>query len=193
MTRGAERYSSHEGAATIQRFTPEARIRLKEAGYVLIPLTEQSIKTARDKGRVFSQTWHKKEPELEALRSRFSQVAVNPDRLFLRGSGAKSFEDQERMVQEFSKRLGIDGVEAVIGTMPDYVDLAFSYLEMTGELLFGGENRYEYTRTRTMADPYRLIDIGNHHPTEGLSIDRFGPKLISGPIHVACILVPTAK
>src|SRR5688500_8387281 len=86
----------------ILRFTPEARSALETAGYLIYGLTGESIKTLRDQGRPFWNKWHENESEFEAVISRLSEAAINPEALLLDKSNGKIFPNQQKMVADFS-------------------------------------------------------------------------------------------
>ncbi len=180
----------------IVRFAPEARKKLTEAGYAIHALTGRSIKTLQDAGKPFWSTWHKDYPELEAMRSRLSEVAVNPAQLFLPDSNGKTLAEQEEMVKKFSQGLAkkgkIDGVEAVIGEMPDYVELAFTHLEATGDRLFGQKYGYNYARTKTPTSESYVADVGRFHADGGLRVSYWLRGRGNGLVFAAPLVVPKA-
>ena len=164
-----------EALREIKRFTPEARQLLEERGFVIHELTGQSIKTLRDSGKSFWSTWHENNPKLEAMPSRSSEVAINPAQLLLPDSNRKTLEEQEQMVREFSKELTeettIKDIEAVIGEMPDYIDLAFAHFDATGVRLFGEDYGYNYARTKTPTVGSVVAFVGVFRVDDGLYVD----------------------
>lgn len=183
---------STEALPDIQRFTPEARHKLEAARYRIYTLTGQSIKTLRDAGKPFWSTEHQDLPELEAMASRLSEVAINPDQLFLPGSNGKTLEEQEEMVEKFSKSLKVDGTEAIIGQMPDYVELAFLHLDATGYRLFGEGYSYNYTRTVTPTSGSAVADVGGFSARDGLDVNYWGRDGSRDGLFVAPLVVPKA-
>lgn len=157
-----------------KRFSPEAREALEKLGYRISPLTGQSIKTLREAGKILKLTsiWRKDFPDFEALTSRLSEVAINSSQLFLPDSNNKTLAEQEKMVEEFSQKLSkkIEGVEAIIGEAPDYVELTFAHLEATGEYLFGKKYNYGCARTKTPTSRYRVAFVGSF---DGSSLSVF--------------------
>ncbi len=176
----------------LQRFTPEARIALVERGYRIYDSTGQSIKTLRDAGRPFWSTWHQDYPELEAAQSRYSEVAIDPENLFLPDSNRKNLKDQEDMVREFLKNLKVDGVEAIVGEMPDYVELAFNHLDATDGRLFGEAYGYNYTRTITPTSEVDVARVGGFDADNGLHVGQWGRVDGNGALFVAPLIVPKA-
>ncbi|OGK17836.1 hypothetical protein A3G67_02820 [Candidatus Roizmanbacteria bacterium RIFCSPLOWO2_12_FULL_40_12] len=180
-------------SSAVEMPSPELRAKLEQAGFTAIyPLTKQSIKTLRDEGKPFWSTWHNEYPELEALPSRGTWVAINPDQLFLPDSNRKTLKEQEQMVKKFSKDLKIDGVEAVIGEMPDYTELAFTHFDATGERLFGKNYSYNYARTKTPTSGSDVAVVGNFGADGGLVVS--GWYRVRGDDHVFAspLVVPKA-
>ena len=182
---------SGEALVEVKRFSLEAREVLEKEGYVVHTLTGQSIKSLRESGRKFWSTWHKDYPNLEALTSKRSEVAVNPKQLFLPKSNRKTLAEQEAMVEEFSKKLGrkIKGVKAIIGEAPDYAELAFLHFEATDERLFGQKYNYDYIRTETPLAGVNVASVG-HFGGSGLRVDSWGREHGSGSVWVAPLVVP---
>lgn len=176
----------------IARFTSETRQKLEEAGYRVHALTGQSIKTFHDAGKPFWSTWHRDRPELEAMTSRLSEVAVNPDQLFLPDSNRKTLKEQEAMVKKFSKALKIDGVEAIVGEMPDYVELAFTHFDTTGERLFGQKYNYNYARTKTPTSGSNVAHVGHFSADNGLRVSNWNRDRGYGGVFAAPLVVPKA-
>lgn len=140
-----------EKLVAIQRFSPEAREKLQKRGYVIYALQGESSKTLGEMGyTLFSEKWYT-DNHLEERVSRSTEVAVNPENLFLPVKNCVTLEQDEKIVNKFSKKLGkqIPGVQAIIGESADYVELAFRSLAETGERLFGEKYEYKYTRTKT--------------------------------------------
>jgi len=141
-----------ENLVEIKRFSMEQKEALQKEGYFIYDLTGQSIKTLKDSGHGFWSMWHNSLPDFEAIRSMRSEVAINPNKLFLSESNNKGLDQQGEMVNKFSNELGkkIQGVKAIIGDTPDYAELAFKHLELTKNNLFRKKfGRYDYLSTRT--------------------------------------------
>lgn len=180
-----------EALPELQRFTPEARRALERRGYRIDALTGQSIKTLRDAGKPSWLSWrHEDDPKLEVMPSRTSDVAIDPEHLFLPDSNRKTLREQEAMVEKFSKDLKIDGVEAVIGEMPDYVELTFNYLDVTGERLFGEDCNYDSARTKTPTDKFSVAHVGRFDAGRGLYVDRWRHEERGDGLWAAPLIVP---
>jgi len=166
---------SGEASVEVKRFSPEARQTLEKEGYLIYQLTGQSIKSLRKAGRKFWSTWHEDYPDLEALTSRQSEVAINPKQLFLPDSNRKTLAEQEAMVAEFSRELTqkVEGVEAIIGEVADYGELAFSHLDATSEYLFGEKHNFDYARTKTQAAGSYVALVGLFDPVDGLGVSSW--------------------
>lgn len=104
------------------QFSTEAREGLRKEGYMIHSLTGESVATFLKAHRPIEAAGHKGR-EIESFSSRLSEVAINPERLFLPNSNRKTFSQQEEMVRQFSLELNgmIPQVEAVIGDVADYV------------------------------------------------------------------------
>lgn len=181
-----------EAPVEVKKFSIEQREALKKEGYLIYVLTGQSIKTLRDSGRRFWSTWNKQFPDLEALGSMQSEVAIDPDRLFLPGSNNKTLKQQEDMVEEFSQELGkkVPGVKAIIGQVPDYVELAFRHLDATKNYLFGTKYNYDYTRTKTPTGGSHVAEVGSFSADYGLDVDYWYADLGSRYVRAAPLVVP---
>lgn len=185
--------SSTEKQLEIKRFSAEQKEALEKQGYVIYGLTGQSIKTLRDNGRKFWSTWHNELPDFEALGSMHSEVAINPNKLFLPKSNNKTLAQQEEMVGKFSKELGkkvVKGVKAVIGQAPDYVELAFAHLDSTKEYLFGEKDNYDYARTKTPTSGSYVADVGLFNAFRGLDVHSWHAGGGADDVHAAPLVVP---
>ena len=175
---------------SIQRFTSEARRALEEKGYIIYDLTGQSIKTLRNAGKPFYSTWHKDYPNLEAIQSRLSEVAIDPKNLYLSDSNNKTLREQEVIVRKFSKGLKIDGVEVIIGEMPDYVELVFKHFDTTGDRLFGQTYNYGYARTVTPTSGSSVASVGGFNAGCGLRVCGWVRDCGFGGLWAAPLVVP---
>ena len=168
----------------VRRFSDEAKAALEEDGYIIITLTGQSIASFREAGRTFWRgDWHKDNPQFEALTSMQSEVAINPYKLFLPKSFNKTVPQQKRMISNFSQRLAkkIPGVEAIMGGVPDYVDLAFTYRDTTGDYLVDlasthfeirghARHSYNFARTNTPTSTERVASVGPFNSVSSLDV-----------------------
>ena len=183
---------SNERQGEVKRFSTEDREGLEASGLVILKLTRQTIGGLRAAGRKFWSSWHQDYPDFEALPSRGSEVAINPRELFIPGSNRKSLQEQERMVQKFSRELSkkIKGVEAIIGEAPDYVELAFAYLDATGERLFGEKYDYNYARTKTPTAGSSVANVGNFDAGNGLGVYYWDRDSGRGDVFASPLAVP---
>lgn len=179
-----------EVLAELLRFSDEAREVLPKEGYRIYTLTGQSIRSEREAGRKFWSTWHRDYPDFEALMSMHSEVAINPEQLFIPKSNNKTLDQQLELITKFSKDLGkkVKGVEAIMGEAPDYVELAFSHLEATGDRLFGEKYNYNYARTKTPVGA-GVARVGDFRAAYGLCVDHWdrghgGSSVFASPLVV---------
>jgi hypothetical protein len=177
--------------AEVARFSPEQRFSLQEKGYRFYELTGQSIASLREQGKPFWSTWHKDYPEFAALTSRHSEVAIDPKKLFIPRSNNKTLEQQLEAVAKYSDSLGIQGVEAILGEVPDYTELAFAHFDKTGERLFGEKYDYNYTRTQTRFGS-DVAFVGSFRAGVGLNVNRWGAAYRSGDLRAAPLVVPVS-
>ena len=175
----------------VVRFSPEAKKALESKGYKVYELTGQSIASLREQGHPFWSTWHNKDyPEFEALTSRHSEVAINPKKLFIPRSNNKTLEQQLEAVKRYSDGLGIQGVEAILGEVPDYTELAFAHFDKTGERLFGERYDYRYTRTKTRLAS-SVAHVSGFGVGDGLSVSNWGADDRGDFLRAAPLVVPT--
>ena len=178
----------------VRRFSQEAREALKREGFAVYELTGQSIASVRDSGRKFWTTWHRDYPDFEALTSMHSEVAINPGKLFIPKSNNKTLVQQEDLIARLSQDLGnrVQGVEAVMGDAADYVDLAFTHLNATGNYLFGEKDGYNYARTKTPTVGSDVADVRSFDPADGLNVSRWGRVSSHVNVFAPPLVVPKA-
>lgn len=165
------------------KFTPEACGGLERLGCKIYSLTGQSIRTLRDAGKTIRKV-RKDYLQLEEMTSRLTEVAINPNQLFLPGSNGKTLAEQERMMAKFSSGLQINGVEAVIGEMPDYVELIFQHLDETESHLFD-KDYHGHARTKT-----KNVAVGYFHIGRGQYIPGWGHVKNDDNVFVIPLIVP---
>ncbi|HUD04810.1 MAG TPA: hypothetical protein VMR59_02385 [Patescibacteria group bacterium] len=178
----------------ITPFTQEQLEGLRKEG--LLPdynLTRQSLAALRKARNPFWSTWHKDYPDFEAVPSRGSAVAFNPDKPFLPESNNKTLEQQLEMVARYNQELQqrVPGVMAILGEAPDYAELAFTHFKQTGRRLFGSEHGYNYTRTQTQVGS-GVADVGSFGADDGLDVDCWGPAGRGGNLFAAPLVVPVS-
>lgn len=152
--------------------------------------TGQTLASLREAGNPFWSTWHKDYPDFEALASKRSAVAFNPDNPFLPKSN-KTLDQQLEMIERFNRELQqrVPGVMAILGEAPDYAELAFAHLKKTGRYLFGKEHGYNYTRTQTRVDSY-VANVGYFGADCGLGVDYWSADGRGDDIFAAPLVVP---
>jgi len=175
------------------RFTSETKKALEREGYVVHELTGQSIASLKDQGRGFRSTWHRY-PDFEALASRLSEVAINPEELFLQRSGNKTLSEQQRLIAAHSAMLSLryPGTEAILGEAPDYIEIAFKHLDATKQYLFGKDFGFNFTRTNTRVEG-GVASLGLFDPGGGWHVGSWGADVRSGGLRVAPLVVPVVE
>lgn len=181
-----------ETPVEIKRFSKEQRKALKEQGFVIYGLTGRSIKSLRDSGCKLWSDWHKSFRDFEALGSMRSEVAINPNELFLPKSNNKTLAQQEEMVEKFSQELGkkVEDVEAIIGQAPDYIELAFKHLRATKKYLFGAEYNYHFARTKTPTSSSDVARVGHFGANGGLFVHFWRADDGVEDMHAVPLVVP---
>ena len=174
------------------RFNDEARETLIKEGYCIYTITGKPQETL-DADRPL---WLKPHPDydvFEALESHSSEVAINPNCLFLEGSNNKTFKQQREMVKTFSNELlkKIPEVQAIIGEAADYVKLVYAHLDETDKYLFGKDDHYYYTRTLAKDNEPTPAIVGSLISADkGLSVLYCDPNESRHDLWVAPLVVP---
>ncbi len=189
-----------QASVEVKRFSDEARVALAKQKFVVYELTGESIKSLRYSGRTFWSDWHQIYPDFEALTSRVSEVAINPNpkKFYIPDSNRKTLDEQLALVSKFSEGLSkgrnrIPGVKAILGEAPDYIELAFTCLGKTGERLFGEKYQREglWTYTRTVTSVGGLVAfVGNFDADDGLRVDRWRPSGVGDGLWAVPLVVP---
>gem|GEM_PF-1303094 len=184
-----------ERALDIVRFSPEQHGALTERGRLIYAPTGQSIATLREKGRKFWSTWHEEYPDFENLPSRLTEIAIDPQELFLPNSNRKTLAEQEKMIAKYSEKLAkeVPGVQAILGEAPDYVELAFLHLDATDERLFGEKYDYRYTRTKTPTVGSNVALVGHFYAQRGLHVGNWVRDRRLGRVWASPLVVPSQK
>lgn len=176
---------TERGKADIVRFNPEARKRLEESGFKIFSLTGHTIATLEDAGAKF-EFGKRVDPSIKNLTSRFSEVAINPYRLFIPYTVDAQWREQVRLIGGFSKKITkkIGGIEVVVGGAPDWAELTYAYLDATNMPLFGQNVNHQFTRTLT--DEV----IFGYQGLCGPRLMQAEPKEGYGNVHLAPLIVP---
>lgn len=190
----------------IARFSEEAKKALGDMGYVIYDPSGRSIRSLITKDNMsFKSHWHNDDPDFEALPSRRSEIAINPNQFFLPESNNKTLSEQEAMIERFSTEISakISSVEAVLGEAADYAALTF--LSPEDKKLFGEQYGYNYTRTKTSTSPSSrqanqplfdddesgvAVEVGNNRSDSGLFVMRYSPEGRVDNLYAAPIIVP---
>lgn len=174
-----------------RRFSSEAREALKNAGFVIYELNGHSIIDLRNAGRQFFVNWHIDNEIFETLNSMVSEVAINPSQFFLPESNWCGFPQREQMVAQFSENLArtVPGVKAVIGTVPDYLELYFSHRDLSGEKLFGERLSDVHTRIQTCAVGESAY-ISSFYPDHEVGVTQFFIGIYPEDVFAAPLVVP---
>lgn len=179
------------------RFSAEARRGLEREGFLIYTLTGKSLQQLSEEGRDIGILKYLVRLDWKSVASVESEVAINPNNLFLPGSFNRRWEKQQKMVAGFSRKLQkrtSGQVRAIVGNAADYVELYSLHRQTTGVRLFGDRAPYARTATSFMSitnpDVAFSVVAGGFHK-EGelyLSIEHrdFGYELIG----VAPLVVP---
>jgi len=179
-----------EKTGDVIRFSAEQRKGLERKGYLVYSLTGQTIATLRDAGHPFWSTWHQGEA-IEQVRSMLAEVAVNPRSLFLPDSNRKTLDEQLAMVEKFGRKIAgeVKGVTAILGSAPDYAELAFVHLDQKGQRLFGKDFDYDYTRTTTPTGGSGVAVVGIFVGGFGLNVNDLHRGACYGRVWAAPLVV----
>lgn len=179
------------------QFSDEVRRQLVEEGYTMfVPLMGQSIQTLRKRGCVIPTRNHDC-VNIENLQSRRSEVAFNPNGLFLPDSNNKTLQEQLAMVTELSTELRqrTPGIEVVIGGVADYIELAQFYFKTTGKPLFSDANcnkyRNDHARTITKVGPH-VAHIGTLNGNGAIHVADWLPSLKDSGLWIIPLVVPSS-
>lgn len=200
-----------EAQGEIKRFSQEAIIGLHAEGYHIYTLTGKSIKDFRASKETFFSAWQTPEHhhEEENLASRRTDVAVDPEYLFLPETLNKSPYEQERLIDVFSQKLGkrIRGTKAILGSLPDYAELIFLHLKKTGrtlvpfDLVFPLQEHYLHcdpcirTETELVGFGMALVGVSDgrlaiYYDWELPSLGRHHPSYVYYSVCAAPLVVP---
>lgn len=193
-------YHPHNGIGVerplrvVDQFSFETRMALEAQGASIYLLTGQSIRDLREAEGLFGLTCSEV-PWLETLPSRLSEVAMYPSELFLTDSNKKPMSEQLNMLERFGRDLArtIPGATVVLGSVSDYVELAFGYLNATGKFLFGNASEYGFTRTATFTGSLNGAVVGKFSFDRNLTVRSFQRDDGLASIWVAPLIVPTKK
>ncbi len=147
------------------RFTDRQREHLQALGYIILDLEAKSIKDLKAEGVQFWSTWHADKP-LELEKSRQGQVAVKAKNMFLTGSGKKTVEEQDRIINSYGENLSeqVPGTEAVMGSPADNLNVAVEFAKAAHKPLFRYAGSFDVSSTNMVSD-------GGHHLFVGASYD----------------------
>jgi len=178
----------------IIKFTDRQKEQLKNKGYLIYPLYGQTLASLRIDEHTFSSKWHEGKA-IERLAALKTEVAIDPNNLFLKDSDRRNLWDQKAMVSKFAGEIGrvIRGVTAILGGAPDYAELAFAHLAATGVRLFGDEYHRNVTRTTTPVDSEAVVCVGPFDAKKGLRIESWEPvEREADYLWAAPLVVPAA-
>ena len=166
------------------RFSSEQTEELKKRGFIIFELTGQSITSIKASRNFFSSYWHNGK-DIEHVTSKNSEVAINPERLYLPYSGNLTLPDQLLLTDRYSKNVSqeIPGVVAVIGSMADYLELECLYRDNT---LYAA--RDDRISTTTLTEAGRNVFVGESFDGGLVASYRFG--LAYTDIKVVPLIVP---
>ncbi|OGZ34977.1 MAG: hypothetical protein A2815_01055 [Candidatus Portnoybacteria bacterium RIFCSPHIGHO2_01_FULL_40_12b] len=138
----------------VERFSEEQREALQKEGYSFFTLRGLSMKDFVNEGKKIlgyeDGDIERSILALAAYPSMMSEVAIKLGNLYLPRSNMCSLEDKTEMVRRFSEEYLnkiIPGVKAIIGQIPDYLDIGFQHFDATEgkDPLFTRENDSGYT------------------------------------------------
>lgn len=131
----------------IKRFSSEQKELLRRKEFLIYTLTGVSVDDLGKSGRRLWIPKYLSFPETTSttVPSQQSEVAVNPDRLYMTVFSSNPAKQKEK-IRRYSEDLrikagkeGIVGLKAVIGNPSDYAELACKYLDDRRDYLFGSK------------------------------------------------------
>lgn len=177
-----------------KRFSDEAQEALNEKGYVIYALTGQSINSLRESGCKFSSDRHKDYQYFEASTSRRSEVAIlYPGQPYIFESRNEDLSRQETFIAhygEYGIETEINGIKAIMGNAPDYIELALTHLKATGERLFGEKYGSAFVRTKSKIKRNDYVVVGNFDKDKGLEIGHLNAKSKSLNVFAVPLIIP---
>lgn len=164
---------------------------LRRSGKIIVPLNGLSITKLQKEGRLLQTSWHNLYPKFEALEARIGEVAIDPEHLFLFGSDRKTQDERLAIIAEYSQKIArkYPGAKAIMGSYPDYVDLAYTEANNT-LFMFGEADGWGYAATTTShpTDFSRVIAVGGF--IERLCVDGWGKDQRVPNLKVYPLIVP---
>jgi hypothetical protein len=173
-------------------FTSEQRQKLHDKGYVICALTGQSLKSLRETGPGYlPNSYVHRGHQYDTEESMHSEVAFHPTEFQLPESYG-TLDEQSSLVSNFSMDIQkeIPGVKAIIGRLPDYLELAVGMIEQeTDESVPRGFFRFYDTSTTTRVgiDRVMMVYMKQYYNPEVHMYDNILPR---GEINVAPLIVP---
>ncbi len=182
----------------LRRFSRDQEFGMDEEGLVIFRLTGQSIKSLKDQGESIIQSeWLEDYPNLGALPSMRSEVAIYLEQIYLPKSERKSLTEQMELVKSLNDRLSekIPDVKVVIGQLPDYAELFF---QLPPKLRLPREPSYPVeVRTTTpvmlssRGEIYTVAGLRDYGADEGIEIVDGDPNYHLPNIVVVPIVIPS--
>lgn len=182
----------------IREFAPSVLRDLERNHAVVYEPFDTSIAKLLTEGRRF---WFipSQQEEFLNLTSRPTQVAIFPDRrqFYVPGSNDLSLPrqiealrvDMEEVIKN-NNRMGIGGVEGIIGDVATHCGLVFKHLDTTGVRLHGRDYGFRYGRTDTPTVETRVAAVGNFSELSGLYIFHWPVNRDLQSIWVVRLLLP---
>lgn len=174
-------------------FSDDDRRALKREGKIVLPLSPLSVRDIRELALRFGIMWTVGDPEFEAARAISSEVAIDPNQLYLHDSNNSPMEEQLEMIAEYSDDLSsrIPDVEAVLGgSSADQIALMINYHLATGSQLHGREYGHGYTRTATEAGEGQHMAIGSFDTGHGLRMWKVADSEANPKIWASPLIIP---
>jgi hypothetical protein len=98
------------------------------------------------------------------------------------------------MVEKFGRKIAgeVKGITAILGSAPDYTELAFAHQDQRGQRLFGEDFNYDYTRTTTPTGGSGVAIVGRFDADDGLRVSIWPRDDRNGGLWAAPLVVPAA-
>lgn len=118
-----------------------------------------------------------------------AQFALNPEDPFIKDSNRKTYEEQRKLVEDFSNALAdkVKGIRAIIAPAAVYTYLDLIYEETTGRKLFDRKSTVSSTPNKSGA---AIVTVGRDQYNFKFKVASQNKKARSPHIFVSPVIVP---
>lgn len=189
-----------ENVHLFHKFPSVTREKLIKEGFLIYNLTGRSIEDisrTNPKIKIQAYSADSQDPTyLSTLISSFTEVAIDPNNILFH-SNYLVFDFQKKILQKYNELLQNKHKKlfpkAVIGSLIDYLDIAFQHLERTGKYMFGWDQGLDSTFTSTPAfrNGRSFATIGCFNSNTSTISISYGGSELNGNLCIAPLIVPS--